>query len=865
MAGILKIDGAVIDLEDSPWSVQRLTLSFDQADMLEFGETGVTLPPSLHCGQQAEYEEDGTLRFKGEIASVHPGTIGEGPIAVGYRALGLKWVAGNVPVTNPQDGTGVCRFNLPSSDPDYIPSLSGMSVKDILTYLFDGHAAALSAFGVVGYNAADLDPLTIVPPTTSGVLIQGASFVDQAEHFLQTWYAQFALYIPADGIIRIVDTTDLTQTTFTLDSDPITVEDVSRDTSQCYTRVVLRGFGLIEPAYLSLADGTLTEAFTTADKLAWTWYSFIQPTGGISDGTITAVTSTQITVRSEDASQTWPVNYWNSIEAVVQLVNPAVSDISFTESRQITACTALTAGGTSVLTLDTPLNNSGYSVYHIWGQPPKGSDTWRLYNIKPQSVAQHLVKQFAHSIPWRPTDQTVVQTLFPAAVICHSPNGRKPYDEFPATFEILPATGQIRFSEPVVRPFGSLPKLQKGGASIDGIPDDIKVVLAYSRGTLQAVCPPDVYGVPQYSGTGYTDDGIENTLYRDYPQWQWGNDSSSYQELACQILKTVSDTLVTGTLTWYGKLSSALDLGIAVNVARVGGTTGLESINAAARTVVLELPQEGPSPWITRLMFSTQRRPFSGDALYTHPMFGGQAGFEGSVDMSSPAAVARGFAGGLGFMGDAGAEHAAQILGNSDDLRKSLGLEVKQPERQESAEPAASPQFGGFGGFAGDNGEGRAQGGRRRPKRKRPTLKPRSERTAENRPGFVGPPRPPTIAGPPRELSAEGQREQRAQRSHAGVRGRNDDTPRRPRPTGFVGPPKPTGPPPIAGPPRSLSHEGQREALAQRPHTELRNRGRRDDVPAKSKPPGPVAKQPPARGSNKHTAVRGRHDDDASA
>lgn len=731
MSSVLTIDGNVIDLDASRVSIQRLTLSVDQPDMLEFGEHGASLPFTWHDGQAVTLTVDGTLRFVGSIQGVYSGGIGEGPIAVGYRALGLKWAAGTIPITNPQDGTGVIQLNLPSTDQNFIAELSGMSVKEILIYLFDGHATALASVGIVGYNAADLNALTIVPPTQAGVLFQGGSFIDQVEYFVQNWYAQYVIYVEyqesdgqATGILRVVDSSAFTPTTFTLGTDPITLDEISRDASQCFTRCVLRGFADVEPAYLSLAMATLKEAFTAADKTVWTWYDFARPGGAIDSGTITALSSTQITVQSSNPAETWATNYWNGIEAQIQLINPAATGIEFTENRQITACSTLDAGGTATITLDQPLVNSGYTQYYIWGQPPEVSNTWRLYDIVPSYVKDHLVKQFSHSVPWGTSSSAVVQTNFPAASICYSPSGQPPYIEWPATFEILPETGQIRFSEPVVRPFGTLPNLIKGGVYTDGIPSDIKVLVAYSRGTLTAVYPPDVDGQAQFDGTAYTQDKITRTLYRDYPQWRWGNDLTSYQQLAQQIWYTVSNTVVSGSLTYYGKLSSALDRGKAANVAGAT-TTGFEAINAAIRTIVLEYPQTGPTPWLTRLSFSTVRRPFSGDTLYAHPMFAhgqafGRDDFQG-MDLTSAEGVSGALAGGLGYMGDnAGKEFASGLLGDSNELRKSLGL--KEHEAPEAPEPAES-MGGGFEGFGGDLG---GEAPRRRSKRKRTTPRPKS-------------------------------------------------------------------------------------------------------------------------------------------
>lgn len=826
MSTVLTIDGVAIDLDNSAAVLNRLTLSVEQPDCLEFGVWNTPLPVPYHDGQAVELTVDGTLVFKGQVAGTFITPIGDGPVDVGYRALGLRYLANTLTVTNPQTGTGTIQFNLPQTDPNFIQSMSGQSVGQILKFLFDAHATALASVGVTGYNASDLTPLTIVPPAASGVLIQGNNLFDQIDYFIKNWYAQYVMFVPADGIIRVLDSTAFAPTTFTLDSDPITLAEVQRGTENCYTRVVVRGWAEVEPAYLSLKHGTLKEAFTAEDKLQWTWYAYTQPTGYVDSGTITLLTSTQVTVQSNSPTETFPVNYWPGIEAFIQLINPANTDITFTENRQITANTAMAAGGTAVITIDLPLVNSGYTEYYIWGQPPKVSETWRLYDIVPTWVATHLVKQFPFPVPWMPAGSALVMTNFPVANVCWSPDGQSPYIEVPFTFELLPETGQIRFTEPVVRVFGTLSNLEKGGTYTDGIPDDIKVLVPYSRGPLSAVCPADAYGAEaQYSGTAYTVDGIERTLYRDYPQWMWGNDASSYQQLACQILATVSNTVVSSTVTYWGKYSAALTLGMAVNVARVGGTTGLEAINAAVRTVVLEWPQTGPSPWITHLSFSTVRMPFSGDQLYIHPMFAqgrtfGGDGFEG-INPLSTESYTSGLSNTLGavFGSSAGNEMAAGMLGNSGAVRDALGLgplegghERSERQREESAEGGAPMPEWGMDWDAQP---------RRRRRRKRPTLIPKPKVTGPTE-AAAGEADPFRMGSAPAEaarntesvpIGSEARRRQRAERSGPGVRGRYDADEARPKPT------------PPAASPEPPSAETQREQRAR----ERRRESRYDD------------------------------------
>lgn len=827
MATILAINGTAVDLDATRSVLNRLTLSVDQPSCFEWGQWGVALPIQYDVGDAVTVTVDGTLVFKGQVVSTHLSPIGEGPIDVGYRALDLKYLASLIPVTNPQAGTGTCRFNLPSTDPNFDQQLSGMSVGQILQYLFDGHSTALASIGVTGYNAADLAALTIVPPTQTGVLIQGSDFIDQCEMFLQAWYAQYVLFIPANGTIRVMDSTAFTPTTFTLDQDPIVVSDLSRDSSRCFTRVEIRGWAEVEPAYLSLSQGTLQEAFTSEDKLTWNWYDFTNPSGGTDSGTITLLTSTQVTVQSSNASETWTTNYWPGIQASIQLINPINTGIEFTESRQVTACTAMSPGGTAVITFAQPLVNSGYTEYYLWGQPPNLSNCWRLYNIVPTWVAEHLMNQFPYSVPWSPVANEVVMTSFPEALICWSPNGEKPYIEFPFTFELLPATGQIRFTQPVVRIFGTLSNLEKGGSATDGIPDDILVLLPYSRGPLNIACPANgSSGQPQYQGTAYTDDGIERTLYLDYPQWMWAGDAPAYSQLACQVLLTVCNTVVSGEVTYYGKYSPALTLGLAANISSVDGTTGYESVNAAIRTVVLEWPQSGPTPWATHLSCSSVRRPFSGDTLYAHPMFAqgrafGMDGFEG-INMMDPSSVASSLAGSMSWMGgNNGAEMAAGLMGNSNELRKGLGLDELPQAEGVGGERGETDDAGGMGGMGGMDFGGGSWGGDdtprpNKPRRKRPTLKPKPKRDWQTE-SSADEPDPYRMGSAPAEaagsarvpISDQARRRKRAQDNQArdalGDRHDPDEqTPAKPAPT-----------PPPAPAPRAQEQRQQRARRSQ--------------------------------------------------
>jgi hypothetical protein len=503
----------------------------------------------------------------------------------------------------------------------------------------------------------------------------------------------------------VTNTTTLSAATLILDTDPILLDSLSEDTSECFTQVTLRGAADVQPYYASLLETTLVDPNTGANETAWNIYKFLYPPNAFSTGTISAQTSTTVTISSDSATESWGVNYWNGIQAQIAVINPAITgiaDLTGAEWKTITSNTALGAGGSSTITVDSPFSNTGYTRYAIRGQPAGSSDVYRKYTFKNRYVAQHLVKKFQHSVPWSPSQGALQQTLFPQAVICSIPSLASSTVQWPLDFEVIPydgtTDGYIRFYEPVVDVVGGNggqvgQPLIAGGSAVTK-PADIIVVVPYSRGALSAVQPLSG-GTPTYSGTAYTRFGIQRTLNRDYPDWLDRGNLPAMQTLANEILATVSNVVQEGSITYLGKYGTALVGGswpFAVNIAKAGGTTTFESMAAPVRTAVLEWPQEGAVPWITRLQFSTKRQQYSGDRLYMHPMYNYQGGiFGGVTEVMAVGAPLAGFeAAGLpGAMGGYGGETGRAPLPNGQPFQPgAMGGPL-------GFSPVNAPGFGG--------------------------------------------------------------------------------------------------------------------------------------------------------------------------
>lgn len=602
--------------------IERLRKSLDEYDELEFIQYRATLAGITWKGGQAvEWSDGGTPYFKGHIVQVDPRFTPHGWV-VRYQCYGLKWVGNRVPITNASDSSGSIIYNLPSDDPDYNASLSGLSLASILTELFDDHASALSAKGIAGYVAGDLTPLTMVP--NEPVIISGTNFFNVIDSLLEQWAGNYACYVEyysgtADWRIRIKAITSFTSTTLTLGVDPIEPPSISRDISQCFTRAVARGAAKTEPAHLSTANGTLEETWSGSDETNWAWNDWAEPAGAVDRGTITVVGSTTVTVQSSDSTRTWATNFWSDNEGAIWVINSVATGITQQEYRLVTACGSLSAGGTAQITLDRALVNGGYTSYRLICKPVNTLvDVYRRYDINNTQVAANLANKF--SPPCNVAHNGVLRggVAYPVGIVALDGV------EWPANLEIDLANQQIVYSEPVVKPFNTQANLDAGGASVDK-PDDVIAIVPYSRGTLTAVKPSS-----SYEGTAYTIEGLEETLYFDIPTWISEGDQAQIEALLQAKLDTVKDTIVSGTVVYHGKYSTALQIGIKLRIAASSPsfTTGWETLDAPVREIVLDWPADGADIWTTTMQISNRRKQAAGDSFYLSPAFAGGAAWD---------------------------------------------------------------------------------------------------------------------------------------------------------------------------------------------------------------------------------------------
>lgn len=649
----LSIGGVPIDRDADNVSLNRLVLySMDGPDELEFTRDLVLPADGYALGSRVELEiDDGggdDLRFAGEIVSAQERLDARGA-TIAYRCLGLKWIAATrIPVIDGPTGKASVTFNQKPDDRDYDPDRAGLELGEMIRRVLvtDQVASRLWNEGVEAYTdapdpgpdydtgasdppvlksdtLADLAAMTVVP--REPVTFEGGRLWPQIEAAIQDWMPAIATLILPDGTIRFRDTTALTPRTLTVGTDPIAPPDFRKDVSECATRVRVIGGDHVEGRYLSLADGTLVEDFATgtgyadnaAAKADWDWSKFAEPQGGVSEGDITALSSTTVTVQSDDAAEAWDANRWSDDRARVVVSDPnEFGNITFSEDRRVISNTSLTAAGTSILTLDYPLANSGYERYRLVGKTRGGSLTWRRYEIADAFVAENIVTRFPDPRPFS-TTTGVTLVSDPVGINRKSSDDNPPYLEFPAFFSVYTDTAdgdarKILFDEPVVRPWTDQADLDAGGASVNE-PSDLLLFVPVSYGVLEAVAPSS-----GYEGTAYSVEGIEREIVVPAPEWRYKGEQALMEAYAQAILDGVKDVVIEGEVTYFGfdaaAVASAGDM--ALNVASDFGATGYEAVAATVRSVSLSWPDGGAFPFVTTLNVSTRRRPWMGERAF---------------------------------------------------------------------------------------------------------------------------------------------------------------------------------------------------------------------------------------------------------
>ena len=428
----------------------------------------------------------------------------------------------------------------------------------------------------------------------------------------------------------------------------ISVQFAGYGYSSAPTVTVSGGGGSGATATAAESGGVVTGFTVTAAGSGFTSVPsvLVTPPGGVGQtdqGTCTCPSTTTVTVTSTNTKASWAANYWDQTitghHGVLILRSDVLTDYTQMQQVRVTANTALTAGGTSTLTIDTPLPATSYTAYQLYGTAGGASNVYRLYSVTNSDIAGRLGNYFPYPMAYRNsngTSATLVST--PAGTVFYSAAGTAPYEQSGIGIAVDPSSGTILTSKPTALVFSA--------DGMTAVPvDDLQVFLPVHVGFLMEVYPADISGMPQYEGTSNTALGLTRTKTISCDDWRDSSNSANMLLFASEYLDTVKDVVYEGTVPYYGLLSAALTIGHALNIAGSGYSTGWESLGLPITAVDLQYQERGGgTSWVTTLTVSNRRVPFNGAALQRPAMTGQPFGSAGGLNLS-------GFAGAYGGLG----------------------------------------------------------------------------------------------------------------------------------------------------------------------------------------------------------------------
>jgi hypothetical protein len=420
----------------------------------------------------------------------------------------------------------------------------------------------------------------------------------------------------------------------------------------------------------SITLGAGGSGYTTAPTVTLTG-----PAVGQSDiGTCTCPNTTTVRVTSANAKANWVSNYWDQTDSghhgVVVVQSDALSDYTQKFTARIIANTALSAGGTSDLTLDTALPATSYNSYQIYGTAGGASYVYRRYKVTNADIAARLANYFPYPQAYRNSNgSAATMTSTPAGTVFYNANASTilaTYEQSGIGIAVDPVSGTILTNKPTCLVFSA------DGVTITPV-NDLQAFLPVHAGSLSVNYPADSGGSPQYAGTSNTVLGLTRTKYITVNEWRDYSNVANMTLMAAEHLDSFKDIVIEGSIPYHGLLSAALVVGHKVTITASGYS--LPSLWASLPIVAVELiynERGGATHYLTNLSFSNRRQPFTGATLLRPAIAGQPFGSE-----SASATFSEGFSDtmnqlhgatetrqGVGTPGMGAVERAASFAGN---------------------------------------------------------------------------------------------------------------------------------------------------------------------------------------------------------
>jgi len=632
----LEIDGVPISMPAANLWPARMRQGLRGLSALTLVRRGGALDVvDPYLGKPVVLKINGVVRFAGDIGE-RPVDFTELGWTRVYQCLDITSRADKIPFTDSNTKMDFATWNVDPENIFYLPTRAGRSVgqilKDILT--MQENADALDAAGIGNYTSlspptlpaetvADLDAMTVVPPER--VRAGGERLWTAIVSLVQAWAPNHAPRIAADGTIRFLDVRNVSELVLTLgDCDSrVMPSGLSRSVSECFQRVLVRGQSIAVPRLYTTALGGLVEQFAWGSfdnagaKADWEPADFLQDQAARSQGTMSVTDLTHVVLTSTPTTDTWGTDEWGPANrrGVLYAWYSAGSGINQGFSTPVVANTAKSSGGTSTFTLERPLPATNYNRYVLYGISSGASLVWRKYKVADPTAAAALGRQFTSpAIYVASTGSAASQTSYPVGSVCWSTTGNPPYNETPNPIvSINPVDGTVLFYAPTYNLAG-------------GPPADVRALLPVYETPLTATKP-----ATGYAGTSHDVEGLENTLVVTADSWRDPANQVNVEAYAQDLLDSVKDAIVEGSVTIQELYEAAFDFGVGVSIEAVGYDTGWEGANVPVTEIDVTWNSGAASHHTTTLSVSNRRASYS-LAAYMQPERRPEDGTLGLVD-----------------------------------------------------------------------------------------------------------------------------------------------------------------------------------------------------------------------------------------
>jgi hypothetical protein len=369
----------------------------------------------------------------------------------------------------------------------------------------------------------------------------------------------------------------------------------------------------------------------------------------LDSGTCSCTSTTEVEITSADTRRTWAANYWDQTAAgrqgTIFLSDSTVSGVDIGTSAGVVANDAITAGGSATVTLDRTLPATTFDTYVLVGTAGEGALVWRNHRPVDTDVRASLASYFPFPVAYAGTKgASATLTSFPIGLITKGES----VSTCPVRVDV--DSGAFIFDQPVVNFYGA-DIADDEAAATENVPDNVQVLAAVVKGSLEAIKPADSKGAAQYSGTLATVEGIERTLYVGAPSWIDAGQQANMERYSQEVLDSVSNTVVEGTIPLLGWDSQFMSPGKAITLAGDGYDTPWDSEEipvVSARYAI----RAGQAPrYVTTLQVSNRRAAYSASMferpLPTGLMIGGDIA-AGGLDGADLSPQWAGFAGVIG-------------------------------------------------------------------------------------------------------------------------------------------------------------------------------------------------------------------------